>query len=207
MSAPTIAIWDRVGIGLRSQVQRQLNHWEGAAARLDDFEASASAEAWSSLERYVGVTLRAGLKEAREQLKREATAARATFNAVRTRADLDRVADQVATLRKRYLQTELLVDFYVAAVRARANPEVGPTTSSLRCDGRAHRTWRPGASGDQSATDHDLFHNGHRCVDLADRDNLVGWITESNRSHPAHVSQPVSGQHLCSTSAATSLPV
>jgi hypothetical protein len=140
MSAPTIAISDRVGIGLRSQVQRQLNHWEGAAARLDDFEASASAEAWSSLERYVGVTLRAGLKEAREQLKREATAARATFNAVRTRADLDRVADQVATLRKRYLQTELLVDFYVAAVRARANSEVGLQLRA--CDVMAERTVR-----------------------------------------------------------------
>jgi hypothetical protein len=92
------------------------------------------------LERYVGVTLRAGLKEAREQLKREATAARATFNAVRTRADLDRVADQVATLRKRYLQTELLVDFYVAAVRARANSEVGLQLRA--CDVMAERTVR-----------------------------------------------------------------
>ena len=105
MSAAVMAISDKVSIGLRSQVLRQLNHWEGAAERLDDFEATASSEAWASLERYVGVTLRAGLRDARDQLKREAIAVRATFNAVRSRADLERIADQVALLRKRYLQT------------------------------------------------------------------------------------------------------
>ena len=135
-----MAISDKVSIGLRSQLLRQLNHWEGAAERLDDFEATASSEAWASLERYVGVTLRAGLKDARDQLKREAIAVRATFNAVHSRADLERVADQVALLRKRYLQTELLVDFYVAAVRARANPEVGLQLRA--CDVMAERTVR-----------------------------------------------------------------
>jgi len=126
MSTQTIsAVTDRVSTGLRSQVLRQINHWEGAAERLDDFEATASPEAWASLERYVGVTLRGGLKQARDQLKREAVAVRAGFNAARSRSELERVADHVALFRKRYLQTELLVDFYVAAVRARANPEVG----------------------------------------------------------------------------------
>src|ERR1700722_4148755 len=137
MSAAVMAISDKVSIGLRSQVLRQLNHWEGAAERLDDFEATASSEAWASLERYVGVTLRAGLRDARDQLKREAIAVRATFNAVRSRADLERIADQVALLRKRYLQTELLVDFYVAAVRARVNPEVGLQLRA--CDVMAER--------------------------------------------------------------------
>src|SRR3984957_909064 len=140
MSAAVMAISDKVSIGLRSQVLRQLNHWEGAAERLDDFEATASSEAWASLERYVGVTLRAGLRDARDQLKREAIAVRATFNAVRSRADLERIADQVALLRKRYLQTELLVDFYVAAVRARANP--GGGLQPRTCDVMADRTAR-----------------------------------------------------------------
>src|SRR5580704_12384008 len=140
MSTQVMAITDRVSIGLRSQLLRQLNHWEGAAERLDDFEATASEEAWASLERYVGVTLRGGLKDARDQLKREAVAVRASFNAVHSRSDLERVADQVALLRKRYLQTELLVDFYVAAVRARANPEVGLQLRA--CDVMADRTVR-----------------------------------------------------------------
>jgi hypothetical protein len=133
-----MAISDRVNAGLRSHVLRQLNHWEGAAERLDDFEATASPDAWASLERYVGVTLRAGLKDARDQLKREAAAVRAAFNAVHTRGELERVADQVAILKRRYLQTELLVDFYVAAVRARANPEVGLQLRA--CDVMAERT-------------------------------------------------------------------
>jgi len=138
MSAQVMAITDRVSVGLRSQLLRQLNHWEGAAERLEDFEATASSDAWASLERYVGVTLRAGLKDARDQLKREAIAVRAAFNAVHTQAELERLADQVALLRKRYLQTELLVDFYVAAVRARANPEVGLQLRA--CDVMAERT-------------------------------------------------------------------
>lgn len=140
MSAPAIAVATRASAGLRSHVLRQINHWEGAAERLDDFEASATPEAWASLERYVGVTLRGGLKAAREQLKREATAVRASFNAARSASDLERVADQIALLRKRYLQTELLVDFYVAAVRARSNPEVGVQLRA--CDVMADRAVR-----------------------------------------------------------------
>jgi hypothetical protein len=140
MSTQVMTVTDRVSAGLRSQVLRQLNHWEGAAERLDDFEATALPEAWATLERYVGVTLRDGLKQARDQLKREAVAVRASFNASRSRSELERVADQVGLLRKRYLQTELLVDFYVAAVRARANPEVGLQLRA--CDVMADRVVR-----------------------------------------------------------------
>ena len=124
-------------LSLRRQVLRQLSHWEGAAERLDDFEATATPAAWAKLESYVGVTLRGELKEARDQLKREAAAVRAGFAAARGRPELDRVANQVARLRDRYLQTELLVDFYVDAVRSRGNPEVG---AQLRaCDVMAER--------------------------------------------------------------------
>ncbi|MBV9825474.1 MAG: hypothetical protein JO001_07360 [Alphaproteobacteria bacterium] len=128
---------DRAFAPLRRQVLRQLTHWEGAAERLDDFEANASAAAWARLERYVGVTLRGELKEVRDRLKLEAAAVRATFAAARNRAELERVADQVLTLRDRYLQCEALVDFYVDAVQSRANPEVG---AQLRaCDVMAER--------------------------------------------------------------------
>ncbi|HEY8097073.1 MAG TPA: hypothetical protein VIE65_13400 [Methylobacter sp.] len=110
--------------GLRSQVAREVSHWEGAAERLDDFEGTASPSAWQGLERYLGVTLRNELKEAREQLKRNAAVLRAEYNAARTRAELVRVALSVSVFKGRYLQTELLVDFYVDAVRARTNPEL-----------------------------------------------------------------------------------
>ncbi len=116
---------------------RQLNHWEGAAERLDDFEATASPAAWAGLERYVGVTLREELKDARDQLQRESKAVRAAYKAVRTHADLQKMADHVARLRSRYLQTELLVNFLVDAVRARANPEV--SVQLRACDVMAGR--------------------------------------------------------------------
>ena len=122
--AAAFAIADKAIPGLSSQLLRQLNHWEGAAERLDDFEATASPEAWATLERYVGVALRGGLKAARDQLRKEAVAVRANFNAARSRTDLERIADQIAVLRKRYLQTELLVDFYVSAVRAVPTPRL-----------------------------------------------------------------------------------
>jgi len=78
------AAGDRATLGLKRHVLRQLTHWEGAAERLDDFEASATPAAWASLERRVGVTLRDELKEARAQLKREAAVVRAGFNAARS---------------------------------------------------------------------------------------------------------------------------
>ena len=86
------------------------------------------------------MTLRNGLKEARNQLKREAHAVRASFNAIRSLTELERTADLLAQFRKRYLQTELLVDFYVNAVRARSNPEVGLQLRA--CDVMAARTVR-----------------------------------------------------------------
>lgn len=133
----TTATADRGIAGLKRHVLRQLNHWEGAAQRLDDFEATAPPAAWSALERYVGVTMRAELKDAREQLKREAASVRAAFEAARFRQDLERAADQVDHLAERYLQTEQLVDFYVDAVRSRMNPELG---AQLRaCDVMAER--------------------------------------------------------------------
>jgi hypothetical protein len=137
MSNGVVELAERGQLSLKRQVLRQLNHWEGAAQRLDDFEATASPAAWVNLERYVGVTLRAELKEARDQLRREAFAVRAAFEACRSTADLERTAAQVARLADRYLQTELLVDFYVDAVRSRMNPELG---AQLRaCDVMAER--------------------------------------------------------------------
>jgi hypothetical protein len=110
---------------LRRHLLRGLTHWEGAAERLDDFEASAPAAAWAHLERRCGVTLRAELKTARDRLKREAAVVRASFTAALSREDLTRIDRQITGLRDRYMKTELLVDFFVDAVRSRSNPEVG----------------------------------------------------------------------------------
>jgi hypothetical protein len=128
---------DRATQSLKRHVLRQLTHWEGAAERLDDFEASATPDAWANLEHRVGVTLRSELKDAREQLKREASVVRAGFNAARMRPDFEQLDRQVTRLRDRYMKTELLVDFFVDAVRSRTNPEVG--TQLRACDVMAER--------------------------------------------------------------------
>ena len=137
MSHAQVSLANQALEDLRRQILRQLSHWEGAAERLDDFEATASPVAWAALERSTGVTLRAELKDAREQLKREALAVRSLFAAARLRTELDRVADQIIRLRDRYLQTELLVDFYVDAVRSRTNAELA--TQLRACDIMAER--------------------------------------------------------------------
>ncbi|MDQ6674649.1 MAG: hypothetical protein M3069_28595, partial [Chloroflexota bacterium] len=110
MTIAAAAPADRALQGLKRHVLRQLTHWEGAAERLDDFEASATPAAWASLERRVGLTLRGELKEAREQLKREAAVVRAAFSAARTRSEFEELDRRVARLRDRYMKTELLVD-------------------------------------------------------------------------------------------------
>ena len=42
MSGASVSNMDRATLGLRRHVLRQLTHWEGAAERLDDFEATAA---------------------------------------------------------------------------------------------------------------------------------------------------------------------
>ena len=140
----------------------------------------------------LALRLRGGLKDAREQLKREAVAVRATFNAVRSRAELERVADQVALLRKRYLQTELLVDFYVAAVRARANPEVGLQLRA--CDVMADRTVRGALEqlGMKAPPIMTYFTTGVGASILRIGTRLLGRFAQSHRRDSADISQSLS---------------
>jgi hypothetical protein len=54
MIGRTTADADRATALLRREVLRQLTHWEAAAERLDDFEATASPAAWATLEHMSG---------------------------------------------------------------------------------------------------------------------------------------------------------
>jgi hypothetical protein len=107
---------------LRRQLHRQIAHWEMAATELSNLEQTASPQAWSSLERYVGVSLRKSLEMAIDQLRREARVVRALFEAARTMEGLDRVSRELVSIRDRYLKTETLIDYYGHAVNTRTNP-------------------------------------------------------------------------------------
>jgi hypothetical protein len=123
---------------LRRQVARQVVHWMTAADALSNLEQTASAGAWSHLERYLGVAVRRSLSEAVEQLRREGDVLRARLRAASSAADLHSVQRAVVAFRDRYLQTETLVDFYGQAVNSRTNPELG--TMLRACDLMARRS-------------------------------------------------------------------
>ncbi len=123
---------------LRRQVTRQVAHWWCATQGLADLESMASARAWGSLERYLGVAVRQCLKDAVDQLNRECAVLRAQLRAARSIPDLRTVQHAVVRYRDRYLQTETLVDFYCHAVNTRTSAELGATLRA--CDLIARRS-------------------------------------------------------------------
>jgi hypothetical protein len=123
---------------LHLQLARQISHWTMAALRLGDLEDLASANAWNSLERYLGIVLRQNLSAAVDQLQRQAAALQAQWSAARTPEDIKRVQQNLLEFRRRYLQTETLLDFYADAINTRTNPN---TAALLRaCDVLARRS-------------------------------------------------------------------
>ena len=123
---------------LHLQLARQVSHWTMAALRLGDLEDLASASAWHSLERYMGIVLRQNLSASVDRLQRQAAALQAQWSAARTLDDLNRVQQQLWEFRQRYLRTETLLDFYADAINTRTNPGIA---SILRaCDVLARRS-------------------------------------------------------------------
>jgi len=130
-------VTDRV-TALRTWVASQVAHWTIAVSRLENLEALASPSAWAGLERYLGVALRQNLAEALTRLEQDTAVLRAQFNAAQTVDDLEHVHSQVVAFRRRYIQTETLVDFYGDAVNTRTNPEIAALLRA--CDEMAVRS-------------------------------------------------------------------
>ena len=101
------------------------------------------------------------------------------------------MADHVDRLRDRYLQTELLVDFYVDAVRSRGNPEVG---AQLRaCDVMAERAILTALEPLQVATPPVLtyFKPGIGASILRIGTRLWDGSFEPSRRDQDHLAQPI----------------
>ncbi|NJM65718.1 MAG: hypothetical protein HC851_08625 [Acaryochloris sp. RU_4_1] len=109
-----------------------------AALRLGDLDDLASVSAWNSLEHYLGIVLRQSLSAAVDRLQRQAAALQAQWSAARNPNDFHQVQQQLLEFRRRYLQTETLLDFYADAINTRTNP----TTAALlrACDALARRS-------------------------------------------------------------------
>ncbi len=116
---------DREFTLFRLQTERQINHWQTAAQTIRRPELVASSQAWASLEHYVGSRLRESLAAACDQLLRDHAVVRAQFNAARSLADLDRVADAIVDFRARYGRVEMLVHFYGDAINSRTSTDLG----------------------------------------------------------------------------------
>lgn len=109
---------------LRTQVARQIAHWQAAVVGLQDLENFASATAWRSLEDYLDVALRRHLEQAAAQLMSEANALAAELKAATSLQELDELRVRVIRFRGRYLQVETALEFYGHAINSRTSPRL-----------------------------------------------------------------------------------
>lgn len=122
---------------LRVQLERQVAHWSAACTRLalDDL---AGAEAWSRLERYLGLSLRRHLQGVIDRLAADARVLVAMQAAAGTNTALAELQRQMLKLRSRYLRAETTLDFFADAINSRTSPELSALLRA--CDTLAHRS-------------------------------------------------------------------
>jgi hypothetical protein len=125
----------------RLQVARQVYHWRAVATGLCELETFASAEAWRSLERYLGVALRSHLAGAAQDLVRRTEALVAQLRAATTLEDLERLRKDVIRFRRRYLQVETALAFHGEAIESRRTPRLAAILRA--CDVMAVASMEP----------------------------------------------------------------
>lgn len=129
---------EAIASALRVQVARQVAHWRAAVVALDDLDALAAPTAWRSLERQLGTTLRAHLREAVDRLRRQMDVLDAELRAADTTEELERVRQGVVRFRRRFLAVETAADFYSDAVNSRTTEKLASLLSA--CDVLARRS-------------------------------------------------------------------
>jgi hypothetical protein len=122
----------------RAQLLRQVAHWTEAAKRLGDLDDLASPQAWSGLERYLGVTVRQHLTGVVERLLRYATLLSATLTAAESPAQLQQVQRSLLDFKRRYEKAEVTLDFFADAINTRTNSGIAGILRA--CDSLVHRS-------------------------------------------------------------------
>ena len=125
-------------VAIKTQLTRQVAHWAAASARLQNLDDLASPAAWSSLERYLGLSIRQHLSTVVAQLDREATLLQTTLVAAFSAADLSTVRRKLLAFRRRYMRVETTLDFFADAINTRTNPKVAGYLKAF--DTLAHRS-------------------------------------------------------------------
>ena len=116
---------------LRIQLSRQFAHWRAAVVTIDDADNFASSEAWTRVERQLGLALRKPLQATADRLRFEITGLGAQLVSAQTLEQLQLVRQRLLTFRQRYLAVETTLDFYGDAVNTRTNPKVASILRAL----------------------------------------------------------------------------
>jgi len=122
---------------LRPQLARQVSHWVAAAARLDPDDL-ASAEAWSRLERYLGLSLRQHLEGVIARLRAEGDILTAMLKSAESATALRELRQRLLAFRRKFIRAETTLDFYADAINTRTSPHMAGLLRA--CDILAHRS-------------------------------------------------------------------
>jgi hypothetical protein len=122
---------------LAAQTSRQVAHWVLAASRLD-LDELASREAWSHLERYLGISLRRHLQGVIDRLAADARTLETLHRQARSLTAQADVRRRLLAFQRRYLRTERTLDFFSDAINCRTNPQVAAMLRA--CDTLAQRS-------------------------------------------------------------------
>lgn len=118
MSAP-VALAERL---VAADLERQVAHWLASAKVFRDAEEFASLQAWRSVEREIGVPLRAAIDRVVEDLVTMGeTTDKLVTQACRNPARLAEAAAAVQRFRRRYVQVDTTLDFLGDAVNSRTS--------------------------------------------------------------------------------------
>lgn len=121
----------------RAQLARQVSHWVTAAARLSPDDL-ASAEAWSRLESYLGLSVRKHLEGVIARLCAEADILTVTLRTAESVTALRELQRRLLTFRRKFSRAETTLDFYADAINTRTSPHMAGLLRA--CDILAHRS-------------------------------------------------------------------
>lgn len=116
---------------LRTQLDRQVSHWQAAVLALDEPEDFASAAAWTALEHYLHRAVRAELDRTALRLQTEITGLRRQLDGSQTIDELLAVRTRLLRFRRAFLQAETVFDFYGDAVNTRTSPRLAAVLRAL----------------------------------------------------------------------------
>lgn len=129
-----------IEVAVRSQLERQVSHWEAAAEALRHPDEFAAPSAWQALESYLGRAVRVSLRASTDRLRLEVAGLRAQLRSASRLPEYRLVERRLLHVRRLYTQVETVVGFYGEAVNTRTSPTLAGHLRTL--DRLADRSMR-----------------------------------------------------------------